>query len=244
MSNFKQQASRGTKRKADLVFTAEDLFCGVEVCAERRKTKSGFTERDVYTPILPQSGSTSATPVSASDPPPPKIAVETCAAYIPDLHEDALEGTVKKVTEVKEDLDKTDHGCLESLFCDETRQQGDLFFANAWSKHFGAAALELMENHPLNSELFTKLKHVFLKTSDNEDDGEHSLTACGDDNDDYDITEDTDHFEVATPPNSALPQPSPDIPSTDFLNNQYVRIVDINGVHHLPLVYCSCQGEN
>lgn len=40
-------------------------------------------------------------------------------------------------------------------------------------------------------------------------------------------------FEFAAP--SALPR-------HDALNNNYVRIVHINGIHYTPLVYCDCRG--
>lgn len=33
------------------------------------------------------------------------------------------------------------------------------------------------------------------------------------------------------------------IPKADALNNQYVRVVHTNGVHHIALVYCSCRGR-
>ncbi len=35
-----------------------------------------------------------------------------------------------------------------------------------------------------------------------------------------------------------------DIPRTDALNNQYVRIVHVNGIHHLALVTCECRGQD
>ena len=31
------------------------------------------------------------------------------------------------------------------------------------------------------------------------------------------------------------------IPKVDSLQNQYIRVVHTNGVHHLPMVTCSCQ---
>jgi hypothetical protein len=34
-----------------------------------------------------------------------------------------------------------------------------------------------------------------------------------------------------------------DIPRTDALNNQYVRVVHVNGIHHLALVTCECHGQ-
>ena len=36
----------------------------------------------------------------------------------------------------------------------------------------------------------------------------------------------------------------PLIPRGDALNNKYVRIVHINGIHHLAVVFCSCLGEH
>lgn len=37
--------------------------------------------------------------------------------------------------------------------------------------------------------------------------------------------------------------PSNAIPSSDWLNNQFVRIVDITGIHNIALVYCTCRGK-
>jgi hypothetical protein len=34
------------------------------------------------------------------------------------------------------------------------------------------------------------------------------------------------------------------IPHTDALNNSYVRVVHVNGIHHLAMVTCQCQGEH
>ena len=36
----------------------------------------------------------------------------------------------------------------------------------------------------------------------------------------------------------------PLIPRGDALNNKYVRIIHINGIHHLAVVFCSCLGEH
>ncbi|KAG6904970.1 hypothetical protein DXG01_005902 [Tephrocybe rancida] len=33
------------------------------------------------------------------------------------------------------------------------------------------------------------------------------------------------------------------VPTSDALNNSYVRVVHVNGVHHTPLMWCGCQGE-
>jgi CxC2 like cysteine cluster associated with KDZ transposases len=35
-----------------------------------------------------------------------------------------------------------------------------------------------------------------------------------------------------------------EIPHGDALNNKYVRIVHLNGIHHLAVVFCSCQGDH
>ena len=37
---------------------------------------------------------------------------------------------------------------------------------------------------------------------------------------------------------------SPDAPSRDALNNQYVRIVHTNGIHHIALICCTCRGQD
>ncbi|KAM6489952.1 hypothetical protein JOM56_014531, partial [Amanita muscaria] len=37
---------------------------------------------------------------------------------------------------------------------------------------------------------------------------------------------------------------TPDIPMADALNNTYVRIVHTNGIHHLAMVTCHCQGAH
>jgi hypothetical protein len=50
--------------------------------------------------------------------------------------------------------------------------------------------------------------------------------------------------------NYLKPQPSsdsdtiPDAPSCDALNNQYIRVVHTNGIHHIALVSCTCQGPD
>jgi CxC2 like cysteine cluster associated with KDZ transposases len=36
---------------------------------------------------------------------------------------------------------------------------------------------------------------------------------------------------------------APSVPQSDALNNTYVRIVHTNGIHHLALVSCPCQGQ-
>jgi len=35
----------------------------------------------------------------------------------------------------------------------------------------------------------------------------------------------------------------PDAPNCDALNNQYIRVVHTNGIHHISLVSCLCQGD-
>jgi hypothetical protein len=35
----------------------------------------------------------------------------------------------------------------------------------------------------------------------------------------------------------------PDAPNCDALNNEYVRVVHTNGLHHIALVSCTCQGQ-
>jgi len=35
---------------------------------------------------------------------------------------------------------------------------------------------------------------------------------------------------------------SPDLPTNDFFNNSYVRIMHTNGLHHLAMVSCQCRG--
>ena len=37
-------------------------------------------------------------------------------------------------------------------------------------------------------------------------------------------------------------QQTPDVPGQDALNNQYVRVVHTNGIHHLAPVCCTCRG--
>jgi hypothetical protein len=35
----------------------------------------------------------------------------------------------------------------------------------------------------------------------------------------------------------------PNAPNCDALNNQYIRVVHTNGIHHIALVFCTCQGH-
>jgi hypothetical protein len=37
--------------------------------------------------------------------------------------------------------------------------------------------------------------------------------------------------------------PNDNVPMSDALNNTYVRVVHINGIHHLAMVTCHCQGD-
>jgi hypothetical protein len=45
--------------------------------------------------------------------------------------------------------------------------------------------------------------------------------------------------DLAAPAQSSMPTP----PTCDALSNQYVRVVHTNGVHHIALVFCTCQGH-
>ena len=55
-----------------------------------------------------------------------------------------------------------------------------------------------------------------------------------------------DHDETdvraVSDPLPTLP-PNPTVPKRDTLNNEYVRVVHTNGIHHIALVYCSCMGH-
>ena len=42
-------------------------------------------------------------------------------------------------------------------------------------------------------------------------------------------------------PTNAL---APEVPTSDALNNSYIRVVHTNGIHHLAMVTCQCQGEH
>jgi hypothetical protein len=48
---------------------------------------------------------------------------------------------------------------------------------------------------------------------------------------------------LAGQPTAGLEPHIPVVPQQDALNNQYVRVVHMNGVHHIALVSCSCQGH-
>ena len=44
---------------------------------------------------------------------------------------------------------------------------------------------------------------------------------------------------------SAAAVPRPDaVPTADALNNSYIRVVHTNGIHHMAMVTCRCQGEH
>ena len=53
-------------------------------------------------------------------------------------------------------------------------------------------------------------------------------------------------------PNATAPAPAPDAdahmtfrpPTADTLNNGYIHVVHTNGIHHLAMVTCQCQGEH
>ncbi|KAG6905858.1 hypothetical protein DXG01_000392 [Tephrocybe rancida] len=60
----------------------------------------------------------------------------------------------------------------------------------------------------------------------------------------------SDDPEILSPPNTlltSLPGSLADLdveqPRTDALNNTYVRIVHINGMHHILVLRCGCHGE-
>ena len=36
----------------------------------------------------------------------------------------------------------------------------------------------------------------------------------------------------------------PIAPNCDALSNQYIRVVHTNGIHHIALVFCTCQGHD
>jgi hypothetical protein len=59
---------------------------------------------------------------------------------------------------------------------------------------------------------------------------------------------DDDAWEEEEPDLDNLPQRRPvgrigkDVPRDDEFGNPFVTIVDVSGIHHLPLLTCSCQG--
>lgn len=52
---------------------------------------------------------------------------------------------------------------------------------------------------------------------------------------DYDINEDDDLAGSLYGPGA--------VPQMDAFKNRFVRVVHLNGIHHLPLISCSCRGE-
>ena len=50
----------------------------------------------------------------------------------------------------------------------------------------------------------------------------------------YDIPAQSSEAEEQNIPSSA--------PIADAMNNRYLRLVDINGIHHIAIVYCTCRG--
>ena len=54
-----------------------------------------------------------------------------------------------------------------------------------------------------------------------------------------------DAVPVANATCSATAVPPPDaVPTADALNNSYIRVVHTNGIHHMAMVTCQCQGEH
>ena len=49
---------------------------------------------------------------------------------------------------------------------------------------------------------------------------------------------------VNTGPNIENQAVHPKPPSCDFLNNEFIRIVHTNGIHHLALLVCQCRGND
>ena len=58
-----------------------------------------------------------------------------------------------------------------------------------------------------------------------------------------DICNEELNSSTAIPVPAAAVWPAIATPLSDGLNNPYVRIIHTNGVHHLPLVSCSCSGD-
>ena len=70
--------------------------------------------------------------------------------------------------------------------------------------------------------------------------------------------EDIHGFKLYLPNATQTPNPNPDpnanananaeltiqVPTTDALNNSYIRVVHTNGIHHLAMVTCQCRGEH
>jgi CxC2 like cysteine cluster associated with KDZ transposases len=70
-----------------------------------------------------------------------------------------------------------------------------------------------------------------------EEDDDHGVHDPEDDVN-FDDMRDSIPFGAAAGPT----RPTNTVPDTDALCNKYVRVIHTNGVHHLPLAYCSCAG--
>jgi hypothetical protein len=44
-------------------------------------------------------------------------------------------------------------------------------------------------------------------------------------------------------PNMEFPDLTTVVPTTDFLENPFLRVVHTNGVHHIAVIFCSCRGR-
>lgn len=53
----------------------------------------------------------------------------------------------------------------------------------------------------------------------------------------------TNYMNDRPGPDPHLGDSMPDAPNCDALNNQYIRVVHTNGIHHIALVSCLCQGD-
>ena len=51
------------------------------------------------------------------------------------------------------------------------------------------------------------------------------------------------HEQVGADPHPMSQNGIPDAPNCDALNNQYIQVVHTNGIHHIALVFCGCQGH-
>jgi len=49
--------------------------------------------------------------------------------------------------------------------------------------------------------------------------------------------------QLGDDPNIKLHNSVPNAPNCDALNNQYIRVAHTNGIHHIALVCCTCQGH-
>ena len=50
--------------------------------------------------------------------------------------------------------------------------------------------------------------------------------------------------DLRSDPDQPLLDSIPNAPHCDALNNQYIRAVHTNGIHHIALVFCTCQGHD